>query len=131
MVGDPGNPEVPARAAYNRFDVSDGGTGTAVVTLSRQTFCPAGAHLPGEAVVRIGILGRGEDKQPAILRQTASDTQYVPACGFRTFVLPTPSAPWRVEVAIQTFVPSQVDPKGSAGERRALGARVSFDVVPR
>ncbi len=131
MVGDPGNPEVPARAAYNRFDVSGGGTGTAVVTLSRQTFCPAGAHLPGEAVVRIGILGRGEDKQPAILRQTASDTQYVPACGFRTFVLPTPSAPWRVEVAIQTFVPSQVDPKGSAGERRALGARVSFDVVPR
>ena len=131
MVGDPGNPDVPARAAYNRFDVSDGGTGTAVVTLSRQTFCPAGAHLPGEAVVRIGILGRGEDKQPAILRQTASDTQYVPACGFRTFVLPTPSAPWRVEVAIQTFVPSQVDPKGSAGERRALGARVSFDVVPR
>ena len=131
MVGDPGNPEVPARAAYNRFDVSGGGTGTAVVTLSRQTFCPAGAHLPGEAVVRIGILGRGKDKQPAILRQTASDTQYVPACGFRTFVLPTPSAPWRVEVAIQTFVPSQVDPKGSAGERRALGARVSFDVVPR
>ena len=131
MVGDPGNPEVPARSAYNRFDVSGGGTGTAVVTLSRQTFCPAGAHLPGEAVVRIGILGRGEDKQPAILRQTASDTQYVPACGFRTFVLPTPSAPWRVEVAIQTFVPSQVDPKGSAGERRALGARVSFDVVPR
>ena len=131
MVGDPGNPEVEARAAYNRFDVSGGGTGTAVVTLSRQTFCPAGAHLPGEAVVRIGILGRGKDKQPAILRQTASDTQYVPACGFRTFVLPTPSAPWRVEVAIQTFVPSQVDPKGSAGERRALGARVSFDVVPR
>ena len=131
MVGDPGNPEVPARAAYNRFDVSGGGTGTAVVTLSRLTFCPAGAHLPGEADVRIGILGRGEDKQPAILRQTASDTQYVPACGFRTFVLPTPSAPWRVEVAIQTFVPSQVDPKGSAGERRALGARVSFDVVPR
>jgi hypothetical protein len=81
-------------------------------------------------VVRIGILGRGEDKQPAIVRQTGSDARYVPACGSRTFVLPTPSVPWRVEVAIPTFVPAKVDPKGSAGERRALGARVSFDVVP-
>jgi len=131
IVGDPSDPGVPARAAYNRFDVSGGGTGTAVVTLSRETFCPAGVRLPGDAVVRIGILGRGEDKQPAIVRQTASDTRYVPACTTRTVVLPTPSVPWRVEVAIPTFVPAKVDPKGSAGERRALGARVSFDVVPR
>jgi hypothetical protein len=130
IVGDPSDPSVPARAAYNRFDVSQGGTGTAVVTLSRETFCPAGVRLPGDAVVRIGILGRGEDKQPAILRETASDAQYVPACGSRTFALPTPSVPWRVEVAIPTFVPAKVDPKGSAGERRALGARVSFDVIP-
>ena len=130
IVGDPSDPGVPARAAYNRFDVSGGGTGTAVVTLSRETFCPAGVRLPGDAVVRIGILGRGEDKQPAIVRQTSSDTRYVPACTTRTVVLPTPSVPWRVEVAIPTFVPAKVDPKGSAGERRALGARVSFDVVP-
>jgi hypothetical protein len=46
-------------------------------------------------------------------------------------VLPTPNAPWRVEVVMDTFVPAKVDPKGSAGERRALGARVSFDVIPR
>ena len=110
--------------------MSDGGTGSAVVTLSRETFCPAGVRLPGDAVVRIGILGRGHDKQPAIVRETASDAQYVPACASRTFVLPTPSVPWRVEVAIATFVPAKVDPKGSAGERRALGARISFDVVP-
>jgi len=133
IIGDPSDPSVPARAAYNRFDVSGGGTGTAVVTLSRETFgCGSGGvRLPGDAVVRIGILGRGEDKQPAIVRQTASDTQYVPACTSRTFALPTPSVPWRVEVAIPTFVPAKVDPKGSAGERRALGARISFDVVPR
>jgi len=131
ILGDPGNPDVPARAAYNRFDVSDGGTGTAVVTLSRQTFCPEGAQLPGNAVVRIGVLGRGPDKQPAIVKQTASESLYVPACTVRTVALPTPSVPWRVEVSSDTFVPAQVDPKGSAGERRALGARVSFDVVPR
>ena len=68
--GDPGDPTVPARAAYNRFDVSEGGTGTAVVTLSRETFCPKGVRLPGVARVRIGELGRGPDKQPAIARET-------------------------------------------------------------
>ena len=30
-----------------------------------------------------------------------------------------------------TFVPGDVDPERSAGERRPLGARVSFGVVPR
>ncbi len=131
ILGDPGNPDVPARAAYNRFDVSGGGTGTAVVTLSRQTFCPAGVRLPGNALVRIGVLGRGKDKQPAIVRQTGSESLYVPACAERTVALPTPGVPWRVEVATQTFVPAKIDPKGSGSERRALGARVSFDVLPR
>jgi hypothetical protein len=131
VLGDPGNPAVPARAAYNRFDVSEGGTGTAVVTLSRQTFCPAGVRLPGDAVVRIGVLGRGPDKQPAIVRQTGSESLYVPGCAVRTVALPTPNVPWRVEVSTDTFVPAKVDPTGGAGERRALGARVSFDVVPR
>jgi multisubunit Na+/H+ antiporter MnhB subunit len=130
IVGDPGDTSVPARAAYNRFDISGGGTGTAVVHLSRETFCPTGVHLRGLANVRIGVLGRGRDKQPAIVRETASDTQYVPGCASRTIVLPTPDRPWRVEVAIETFVPARIDPKGSAGERRALGARASFDVVP-
>ena len=131
ILGDPGDESVPARAAYNRFDVSDGGTGRAVVTLSRETFCPEGVRLPGIARVRIGELGRGSDKQPAIARETASETVYVPACGVRTIALPTPDGPWRVEVAIDTFVPAKVDPQNSGGERRALGARVSFDVVPR
>ena len=131
MVGDAGDLAVPARAAYNRFDVSGNGTGTAVVTLSRETFCPAGVRLPGTARVRIGVLGRGPDKQPAIVRETASDTVYVPACTSRAVPLPTPDGPWRVEVAIDTFVPARIDPKGSAAERRALGARVAFDVVPR
>ena len=121
VIGDPGNPAVPARAAYNRFDVSGGGTGTAVVTLSRETFCPAGVRLPGNAVVRIGELGRGRDKQPAIVRQTASETLYVPACAVRTVALPTPSGPWRVEVAIGHVRPREGRPEGLG--RRAPRAR--------
>ena len=129
IVGDPGDPSVPARAAYNRFDVSEGGTGTALVKLSRSTFCPAGVRLPGIARIRIGELARGADKQPAIGRETGSETVYVPACATRQVVLPTPDGPWRVEVEIDTFVPAEVDPETSGGEQRALGARVDFDVV--
>jgi multisubunit Na+/H+ antiporter MnhB subunit len=128
-VGRSGDESVPARAAYNRFDVSRGGTGTAIVTLSRATFCPEGVRLPGVARVRIGELGRGSDKQPAIVRETASETVYVPGCAVRTVAVPTPRGPWRVEVEIETFVPAEIDPKTSGGERRALGARVSFAVL--
>jgi hypothetical protein len=130
-IGSPSDDTTPARAAYNRFDVSEGGTGTLVVTLSRETFCPEGVTLPGGARVRIGELGRGSDKQPTIVKETASDTTYVPACGSRPIVLPTPHGPWRVEVEIETFVPAKIDPEHSGGERRALGARVSFAIVPR
>ena len=83
------------------------------------------------ARVRIGELGRGADKQPAIARETGSDIVYVPGCAVRTVVLPTPDCgPWRAEVAIDTFVPAEID-LGSGSERRAAGARVSFDVAPR
>jgi hypothetical protein len=126
VVGDAGDPTEPARAAHNQFDVSEGGKGDLVVTLSRETFCPSGVRLPGVARVRIGELGRGTDKQPAIARETGSETVYVPVCATRTVVLPTPDGPWRAEVAIETFVPAEVDP--SSSERRALGARVAFDV---
>ncbi len=130
IVGDRDDPSVPARGAYNRFDLSGGGSGTVLVTLSRETFCPEGIRLPGVARVRIGVLGRGDDKQPAIARVTSEETRFVPACTVRPVELPTPDVPWRVEVEIETFVPALVDPAGSGGERRPLGARVSFAVLP-
>ena len=132
ILGDPGDPDVPARAAYNRFDVSDGGTGTAVVTLSRETFCPEGVRLPGDR--------RRADRRSSDAARTSSPRSCARPPPRRSTSRPAargrsrsrrPTVPWRVEVAIQTFVPAKVDPKGSAGERRALGARVSFDVVPR
>ncbi len=130
VIGDAGDPSEPARAAHNQFDVSEGGRGDVVVTLSRETFgCGSNVRLPGLARVRIGALGRGPDKQPAIARETSSPaTIFVPACGTRQVSLPTPDGPWRAEVEIQTFVPAEVDPGSS--ERRALGARVGFDVRP-
>jgi hypothetical protein len=128
MIGLPPDPSV-ARAAHNQFDVSRGGTGNVVVTLSRAVFCPKGVRLPGVARVRVGDLVRGSDKQPAIGRVTGSETAYVPGCGTRTVVLPTPDGPWRAEVAIETFVPRDVDPKHSS-DARALGAQIGFGVQP-
>ena len=114
-----GDPTVPARAAYNRFDVSDGGLGTAVVRLSRETFCPAGVRLPGITTVRIGELGRGADKQPAIARETDSEAIYVPKCASRTIALPTPDGPWRVEVETRDVRAG----RGRSVEQRAARAR--------
>jgi hypothetical protein len=128
MLGLAPDPSV-AHAAHNQFDVSHGGTGNVVVTLSRKVFCPKGVRLAGVARVRVGDLVRGSDKQPAIGRVTGSETAYVPACGTRTVVLPTPDGPWRAEVAIETFVPRDVDPKHSS-DSRALGAQVGFGVQP-
>ncbi|HEX5584436.1 hypothetical protein [Gaiella sp.] len=118
-----------AHAAYNRFDVSQGGTGRLLVFFSRGVFCPKGVHLPGVARVRIGPIVRGPDKEPAIGRVTGSATTYVPACATRPVLLRTPKVPWRAEVAIQTFVPKDVDPKHSS-DARALGAQVGFSIQP-
>jgi hypothetical protein len=121
----------PARAAYNRFDVSRDGPSLAIVRLSRETFCPTPAEtLPGAMTVRIGTIGVGADKQPALARVTDSQTRYVPTCGYRVFVFDAPRKPWRIEVEGETFVPAEVDPKGSS-DRRRLAARVEFKVEPR
>ena len=118
---------MPARAAYNRFDVATGGTGTAVVIALARDVLPATASgFPGVARVRIGVLGRGADKQPAIVRETASDTVYVPDCAVAPGRAPHPKGRGASRSTIETFVPAEVDPGGSGGERRALGARVCF-----
>ena len=115
---------MPARAAYNRFDVSGGRDGHR-----------GGEALPRDVLPRrralAGGRARADRRAGTRLRQAAGDrahdrseTVYVPACGVRTIPLPTPDGPWRVEVAIDTFVPAEIDPKGSGSERRALGARV-------
>jgi hypothetical protein len=117
-----------ASAAYNRFDVADDGDGFATVRLSRETSCYEGEGLPGLVRVRIGTIGVGPDKQPAIDRETGAETVFVPTCGVRDVVFPAPQGPWRIEVLAQTFVPAEVDERLS--DRRELGAVVSFGFTP-
>jgi hypothetical protein len=130
QTGVAGDGWMAEQAAYNRFDVSGDGPGFARVTLSREAFCPLApdgstiAKLPGKVTVRIGPIGVGPDKQPALASVTGEQTFVLPACKARTVLLRPPDAPWRVEVMAETFVPAEID--ANSGDRRRLGARVEF-----
>ena len=113
--------ETIARAAYTRYDVSGDGPGFAVVKLSRVGWCPKPSRRgTGIATVRIGPVGIGPDKQPAIARVTGIRKFLVPDCKANGVLLSVPSVPWRVEVAVgPTFSPNAIDPDNS--DRRQLG----------
>jgi hypothetical protein len=111
-----------ARAAYTRYDVSGDGPGFAFVRLSRIDWCPApGERGSGVATVRIGPVGIGPDKQPAISKVTSERKIVVEDCKANGVLLPPPDAPWRIEVELEpTFSPNEIDPRNS--DRRQLGA---------
>ncbi|MCS7007496.1 MAG: hypothetical protein NZL88_08090, partial [Gaiellaceae bacterium] len=84
---------------------------------------------PARAVVRIGTVGIGSDKQPTIARVTAERRAIVRDCVVTPFLLPVPSAPWRVEIEVEpTFVPKEIDP--SKSDARKLGAVVTAGFRP-
>jgi hypothetical protein len=107
------------KASYTRYDVSRDGPGLVVVKLSRERWCPH--DKPGKATVRIGTVGIGPDKQPAIERVTGTWTTTLHACIADGTTFAPPPGPWRVEVEIApTFVPRELDP--SRHDQRDLGA---------
>jgi hypothetical protein len=117
-----------ARGSYTRYDVSNDGPGFVIVKLSRQGWCPSP---PGTttATVRIGPVGIGPDRQPAISSVTGMQTKPLADCTDEGFALGTPNVPWRVEVEVApTVSPNEVDPTNS--ERRQLGATFSVDLRP-
>jgi hypothetical protein len=121
MVGSSEDPV--ARASYTRYDVSDDGPGFAYVQLSRIGWCPRpDLRRPGRATVRIGPVGIGPDKQPAIAKVTQTETFVVRDCRTaRAVLLDPPDKPWRMEITVDpTFVPAEVD--ASKSDRRRLGA---------
>lgn len=117
-------------SAYNRFTSASDGAGSARVELSRAAFC-TNAPIPGGAIVKIGPLTIGADRQPHLAAVTAQRQVRVRPCpgGEQTVLLPAPRGPWRVEVTADTFVPANVDPRLS--DRRELGVQVSFGFEPR
>jgi hypothetical protein len=119
-----------AKAAYTRYDVSGDGPGFAVVRLTRVGWCPnPGRRGTGIATARIGPVGIGPDKQPAIERVTDTRKFRVPDCKGNGVLLSAPSVPWRVEVAIgPTFSPRELDP--SKSDSRQLGGVLDVKFQP-
>jgi hypothetical protein len=116
-----------ARGSYTRYDVSRDSPGFVVVKLSRNGWCPKPPK-GTTATVRIGTVGIGPDKQPAIERVTGSQTKPVHDCTEAGFAFGTPRRPWRIEVEISPTVrPREVDPKSS--ESRPLGATMSVSLL--
>jgi hypothetical protein len=109
----------PAFSAYNRFVTVGNRPGTMFVHVSRV----AGPQA-GQVTIRLGTLVK-RDKQPAIGRVSAVRRWSVRAGDNRTFAIPTPKPPFRVEVTVSpTFVLAELDPRFS--DRRHLGAQVDY-----
>ena len=121
-IGCAGQPCPAASGAYNRYSTPGGRAGDAVVTVSR--VAARGAPIkPGRVVIRVGTLVKGSDRQPHLGRVTAVRRWSVPAGGKKVFVIPSPRAPFRVEVDVSpTFSPSDY----GSSDRRQLGAQVDF-----
>jgi hypothetical protein len=117
-----GQPCPAARAAYSRFATPGARAGYVVVTLSRAA--ARGAPIkPGRTLIQVGALIRGQDRQPHLGRVTAERRWTIDAGAQRSFVIPTPKPPFRVEVRISpTFSPSDY----GQSDRRLLGAQVAF-----
>jgi hypothetical protein len=109
-------------AAYNQYATEGGEKGYVTVSVSRRAACGAPIR-PGNVLIRVGRLVRGEDKQPHLGRVTAVRRWRVAAGAERQFVIPTPAPPFRVEVDVApTFSPADY----GASDRRQLGAQVGF-----
>jgi hypothetical protein len=115
------------QSAYSRYRTPGNQPGFVVVNVSRAAW--NGPAPPGHVTIRVGPL-RVEDKQPALASVTQIRRWKVESGLERSFVIPTPKPPFRVEVLISpTFVPAQEDSHSS--DVREFGAQVSFGFRPR
>jgi hypothetical protein len=112
---------------YSQFTTPGGEAGFAVVRVHRKAW--GGIDKPARVRIRVGVLSRGKDKQPALGTVTAACTFTINRLEDRTFLLPTPRPPFHVDIRIsRTFVPHELDP--SRSDMRHLGAQVEYSFSP-
>ena len=91
------------------------------VTLSRAAW--GGTDVPGRVRIDVRRLTAGAGGAPTLGKPTAVRTWTIHSGAQRTFTLPAPAAPYRVEVHVEpTFSPSQF----GQPDARQLGAQVYF-----
>ncbi len=112
-----------ADATYSRYAAPAGG-GTMEISLSRTAW--TGPDVPGRTRIRLGRLTSDAAGVPKLVDVTT--TRWTIHSGAaRTFQLPAPPPPFRVEVHIEpTFSPAEF----GFGDTRQLGAQVGFTYVP-
>jgi hypothetical protein len=115
------------QSSYSRYRTPGDRPGYVTVNVSRAAW--NGPSRTGHVTIRVGPL-RIKDKQPALASVTQIRRWNIESGLERSFVIPTPKPPFRVEVLVApTFVPAQVDPRSS--ELREFGAQISFGFRPR
>ena len=107
-------------ASFTRYATSTDGPGRLAVRISRESW--NGPSVPGPVTLRVGPLV-SRDGAPAIGSVTSSRTWTVRSGVGRTFVLPTPKPPYRLEIHTgSTFSPSDF----GRPDTRHLGAHVEL-----
>jgi hypothetical protein len=110
-------------ASYSLYDVPVGRAGEVRISLSRAGWC--GKDVRSEISIELGPVGISSEDQPEIRNVTQEASGVIHSCEVKTFVLPTPPLPWRVDVTIDpTFSPGKLDP--SLSDFRELGAQPGF-----
>lgn len=116
------------RASYTRYAVGMDERGFVKVSFSRQGACFPNLE-PVRVSVRVGPVVVGAGRQPTIGRVTGRASGELGPCQLTPLLVPVPPVAWRVEARVSaTFVPNELDP--NLGDRRQLGAIVSFEFVP-
>jgi hypothetical protein len=112
---------------YSQFTTPGNEAGFAVVTVSRRAW--GGKDKPGHAVIEVGALRLGKDRQPNLGAVQSTCRFTINRLELRTFLLPTPPPPFHVRVRITpTFSPSKLDP--NLTDNREFGAQVQFSFSP-
>jgi hypothetical protein len=107
-------------ASFTQYATSADGPGRLAVRISRESW--NGPSVPGPVTLRVGPLV-SRDGAPAIGSVTSSRTWTVRSGVGRTFVLPTPKPPYRLEIHTgSTFSPSDF----GRPDTRHLGAHVEL-----
>jgi hypothetical protein len=114
-------------SAYTRYSTEGNRAGLVLVTVSRQAW--GGRNKTGHVTVAIGPIVIGPDKNPHVGKPAVVKHFDIHSKEVRTLRLKAPGPRFRVEVTITpTFSPHEFDP--SSGDRRQLGAKVSYVFLP-
>ena len=115
-------------ASFSQYDVPTGQRGKVKIDISRTSWC--GKDVRSTVTIRVGPVRVSPTGQPTISPMTSAAAGVIHSCQLKTFLLPTPAAPWRAEVTIDpTFSPAALDP--SLGRPATTRSGSALHLYPR